>query len=693
MFDFVDEIVQSYEPKQKTVQEVLTRLGITTGLDTSTDQYKDQQSLSSIYGNVTWAYRSIGFIASNLARLPWIYKKNDKDITDTIKNDVFLDPNPMQTRYDFLMESISRLQLQGEMFWELYRGSAAIDRRVIAIFPDWRSEEVTIVPDQKKYQIKKYIRYVNGKPFEFDNDEIFYIKYFNPQNPLRGLAPLSPARHGAESDLNATYYTKQFFKQGARPSGILTTKLKLTEPEQKRLEEYVKKKYQSVDQMHEILVLWGGLEFQSLNTMNMTEMQFKELKMMTREEIIAVFGLSLEAMGLGQKTYQNVQFYRRMAWTETLQPLMDKVLGLLNKNLIEELYGLEGVTAEANYDGVEALREERSKKVVDFERGFKMGAITPNEARENVFGFDPIDLPEMNSTYLHINVANPVELPDIHESGESSQTEMLSLLGQKALTFEDRTKIWHSRIKKYEQFEPLFNSMVNKIFDEINVALKKKVSGLLSKGLKVEDEGIIIPPSLLVKIKKLYDDEVWTKRFAEKGAPVIIKAMKFAADDLLASEGLVFDPVHPYVRKLIGQRIKNFSTFVSDTTSKDIERIVIRTLQETADLSITDQARAIQKVFDKYNVMAKTSRARLIARTETMSSANAGTQSALVQGKFLRKMWITSRDDRVRSSHQIDGQIVQVDQNFTLADGSSMPFPMDFQERCIIVDTLEPVTG
>lgn len=696
MFDFMDTIVELYEPKQKTVQEALTRLGVTTGLDTSMDQYGNQQSLSAIYGNSTWAYRSINFISSNLARLPWIYKKGDKDITDTIKNDVFQDPNPMQTRYDFLMESISRLELQGEMFWELYHGSAAIDRRVIAIFPDWRSEEVTVVPDQKKYQIKKYVRYVNGKPFEFDSEEVFYIKYFNPNNPLRGLAPLYPARHSAVSDLNATYYTKQFFKQGARPSGILTTDQSLSSLEQTRLQEYIKKKYQSVEQMHEILILWSGLDYKPLNTMSMTDMQFEKLKGMTREEIISTFGLSLEVMGLGRKTYENVQFFRRMAWTETLQPLMDKILGLLNKDLIEELYGMEGVTAEADYSNVEALREERSKKVIDFEKGAKLGAVTPNEIRENVFGFDPIVDPAMDATYILSTMEPVIQEEEPPEGGgapivpDEEEPKRLRKLGQKGLTYDDRTKIWKLKVKQLEPFEPVFKSILSEWFDEINKSLKSNISMLFEKGFKIEDEGVTVPPSVVVRARKFFDVEYWKKRLVEKGTPIIAATMKFSADQLLQNEGLVLDPVHPFVRNMIGQRVKSFSEFVSTTTSEDINKLVRLTLQETAHLSTAEQTKALQKVFDKYNVTAKKNRAALIARTETMSAANAGTQAALIQGKFPRKMWITSRDDNVRDSHRIDGQVVNADENFTLADGSSMFFPQDFNERCTMTATLEP---
>jgi HK97 family phage portal protein len=686
MFDFVDDLVKQYEPKQRTVKDIMVSMGATGEGAGATPS--NAPSLTALYGNITWVYRCIGFIASNLARLPWKYMRGDEDVTEQLTPNIFDMPNPLQTRYDFLVESISRLQLQGEMFWELLRGSSAVNNQVLALFPDWRSEEVEIIPDQKKYQIKQYKRTINAKTFVFAPEEVFYLKYFNPANPLRGMSPLFPARHTSTSDLNATYYTKQFFKQGARPSGILSTDVKLTTAEQERLEAHVKKRYQSVEQMHEIMILWGGLEFTSLNTMDMTDMQFKDLKEMSREEIVAAFGLSLEVLGLGQKTYENVQFFRRMAWTETMQPLMDKFLGLLNKFIQGEI-GTEDIVIEVDYSNVEALREERSKKVVDYDKGLRLGAVTPNEMREDVFGKDPLPDPAMDQTYIVTQVTPTGQEEQTEGANPPVRQEALRLLSKKKWSHDDRTKIWWMKIKQIEPFEPVFESMIREIFDEINADIKKKIPLVLPKKASgtVVGAGAGDPPPGV-----FFDVDYWKKRLAEEGTPIIAATMKFTADHILTSENLAWDPVHPYVRSLIGQRVENFSTFVAGTESQNINSLVTKTLQETADLGIRGQTRALQEVFDRYNVVAKKNRAALIARTETMGAANAGTQSALVQGGFLRKMWITSRDDRVRDSHQIDGQVVNVDEAFELADGSAVAFPQDFNERCIIIDTLEPKT-
>ena len=697
MFNFVDNLTKKYEPEPKSVlpvqdkgiAEALARLGVETGLDITGDQFGDQRSVNSIYGNIVWAYRSIGFIASNLARVPWKFKKGDDDVTDKIVLNPFENPNPLQSRYDFLVESLSRLELQGEMFWELDRRSALGDQ-ILAMYADWRSEEVTVIPDTK-YKVKGYERMLNGKKLEFTPDEVFHVKYFNPTNPLRGMGPLSPARHAADTDLNATFYNKQFFKQGARPAGIVSTDAILPSTEVSRLEEQIKKRYQSVDQMHELLILWGGLKFVPLNTMSMTDMQFKDLKMMNREEIIVAFGLSLEVLGLGQKTYENVQYFRRLAWTEKLIPLLDKFLSLINKNIVEDVYQMEGVIVEADYGDIDALREERGKKMIDFDKGFKTAAVTPNEIREEVFGMDPLPDPKMDMTYLP--AVGPSGQPSTSTDGNPppEPPKFYTPIASKALSYDARTKIWHMKIKQFSKFEPIFQTFVSGIFNEINKDIKSKVGLLLGKSLKIEDEGgVTIPPSAAMRARKFFDIEYWKKRLADESRPIIGAVMKDAADTILSGENLLFDPVHPFVRGLIGQRTNQFSEFVSMTTDKDLQKLIMETLQQTADLGIDAQARALQLVFDEYNVVAKKNRASLIARTETMGASNAGTMAGMVQGGFERKMWITSRDPKVRDSHQIDGQVRNVNEDFTMADGVSTPFPQDYNERCIHIPTLEP---
>ena len=62
---------------------------------------------------------------------------------------------------------------------------------------------------------------------------------------------------------------------------------------------------------------------------------------------------------------------------------------------------------------------------------------------------------------------------------------------------------------------------------------------------------------------------------------------------------------------------------------------------------------------------AKTSRAKMIARTETVGAANFGSQESYEQAGVEEKEWLATLDDRVRDSHAaLDGDVVGLNETF-----------------------------
>lgn len=72
-------------------------------------------------------------------------------------------------------------------------------------------------------------------------------------------------------------------------------------------------------------------------------------------------------------------------------------------------------------------------------------------------------------------------------------------------------------------------------------------------------------------------------------------------------------------------------------------------------------------------------RARLIARTETVTAANrGGLISAKETGLEINKQWLAAYDDRTRNSHlYANGQTVPIDELFTLSGSVKMEVPGD----------------
>jgi len=425
---FITDIQKAHgiisEPKalnKERIQQLITASGYGAGV-IGEDEYVDQQKLSRYYEKISWVYRCVYLIASNLSRLPikvvrYLKNGDEKDVSDMRTFRVLQKPNAWQSKLDFYTESYSRLELQGELFWELQIG----DRGTIeAMYADWRSEEIQIVGDPEAY-IAKYIRLINGKRISFTPDEVFYLKYFNPYSTLRGLSPLKPIANAAGLNLEAVNFNKAFFKSGMKLAGVLETEDEIDASESRRIKKKFTEMYAGTEQMHQIAVITGGLKFTPLNSMTLSEAQFTDLLEMSKEEIAAGYGIPLEVLGIGKATYENVKYARRMFWTETLQPKMDKVLEILNTFYLPKLTKDHEFEIKTSYENVEALKEDKRNKIDIYAIGTKNKAISPNEMRVDVFGKDPWDDPVYDEP---IEIANPIQ-PVVDPDSKKKAQELM----------------------------------------------------------------------------------------------------------------------------------------------------------------------------------------------------------------------------------------------------------------------------
>lgn len=77
-------------------------------------------------------------------------------------------------------------------------------------------------------------------------------------------------------------------------------------------------------------------------------------------------------------------------------------------------------------------------------------------------------------------------------------------------------------------------------------------------------------------------------------------------------------------------------------------------------------------------VIADPVRARKIARTEVLKASQLALNESMSQsGVVAKKKWYTQRDNAVRYSHEIDGQVTTIDGTFTLRSGNQAFAPYD----------------
>ena len=646
----------------------------------SSDEFypSDAEALALAYENLVTMYRAIDIRASSFAALPLkiIQKKDNEEIDVSDKDQLFVlnSPNAFDSFYSFYYESVSLLDIQGELFWNFERDDSG---NINQLFSDWRSHEIKVKGDPVTL-INHYERTSNGKVTKHSPEDVFFVKCFNYFSILRGFSRMVPSRANIITSLNSQKFLKKFFAQGMFPGAVAETEGKLTEPEFARLREQMQSIYGSVENMHKVALLEGGLKLNVLQKSSLSENQIIPLLDFDDQKIATLYGVPMELLndprGSSSLSREAIKAAESVFWTNTMLPLSRQILSEINKNLLPQLTSLDNVEVQHDFSRVLALREDAQKRDERYFKGVSLGIISRDEARPVIFELDPTGLEEMEE------FTAPINLVPVGE-GVTPQEQQRGFIDK---DFHDRSKAWMKNARLFNKYEPVFNSAITKFFNEQEIRVlerwrratdlfKSKKQTTLTKDHEFSSIAFDAPNENMLIVEALL--------------PPTTAAVSDGAASILSALGLEFNAIDPFVISSVGERVINFSE-INGTTARQIQE----TLREgiAAGEGIPQLTDRIQGVFTN----ATRSRSQLIARTESVGSVNSGILTGGKQGGFTTKVWLTSRDLAVRDSHKIDGQRIFINENFRVLSGYtglSTAYPSDFNERCsVLMSNKEP---
>jgi len=224
-----------------------------------------------------------------------------------------------------------------------------------------------------------------------------------------------------------------------------------------------------------------------------------------------------------------------------------------------------------------------------------------------------------------------------------------------AESYFSKARAWERQVNAERTFVPAFTREMRKIFLlQKNETLKKLEA---------------TKPRSRVTADEIFDDEAWDKIFNARVEPIRRSATNAAGSEAIAgiSDDLEFifnTKVTAQLRKQAGALITN----ANRTTQKAIARELAT--GNSAGEGVGQLATRIRRVFD-----VRRQQARTIARTEVLKATQTGQLAGFEQSGVARKQWNTSLDADVRDSHLIDGQVVDLDESFTLTDGERADAP------------------
>jgi len=84
-----------------------------------------------------------------------------------------------------------------------------------------RPDRMEVVPSRTDF-IAGYQYNLDGRKISFKKEDIIHIKLPNPRNPFYGMGKIEACKIVYDTEIAASGYNWNFFKQGASPAAILS---------------------------------------------------------------------------------------------------------------------------------------------------------------------------------------------------------------------------------------------------------------------------------------------------------------------------------------------------------------------------------------------------------------------------------------------------------------------------------------
>jgi len=168
--------------------------------------------------------------------------------------------------------------------------------------------------------------------------QVARFSFFNPNNPLRGLAPVDVAMSAANASYASGKWKEAFYKNSANPGGWIETSI----TDAKKVKEYRdlwEDRHKGPTKHGRMEVMPKDFKFVP-NTMTSVEMEFIEGLKWNRDEMVAALGVPKAVLSITDDlNYATHLGQSRVFWTSRILPLMRDIEDVLWTSLFSRVEG------------------------------------------------------------------------------------------------------------------------------------------------------------------------------------------------------------------------------------------------------------------------------------------------------------------------------------------------------------------
>ena len=312
-----------------------------TNLFTRTNKKKEERGLSfdSIFPNsttidndkaltLTAVWCAIRLLSESVSSLPCsVYTKQPNgDKLEDSKNRIYdlikYRPNNYQNKITFFEYIMMSICTDGNSYVQIVRDGSGRPSQLIPISPD--TVDVVINDGELFYQIDSV--------GILDSADVLHFKTLT-DNGIDGISPIDQCKKALSWGLNVEEFGSTFFKNGAKPSSVLSTDRALSEQAIERLKNSFKNTYSQLKNSNSTIILEEGLTFKPIS-ISPDQAQFISSRQFSIEEVARIFNIPPHMLkDLSKSSFNNIEMQSQEFVTYTLMPYITRIENEMNYKL------------------------------------------------------------------------------------------------------------------------------------------------------------------------------------------------------------------------------------------------------------------------------------------------------------------------------------------------------------------------
>lgn len=360
---------------------------------------------TSVSCSAVWA--CVRVLSESVASLPLhVYRRlergKERDGKHALATLLHDEPNPLMSSFTWREVLMAHVLLWGNAYSRIERKRGVVVG-LVPIAPD------RVIPDTKGGKLVYRVA-TESTQETLEPADVLHVPGLGFDG-VQGYSPIRIARTALQLTMSAEKYGARFFRNAARPSGVLKVGHALGGTAYQNIKESWKAYQQGAENSGQVVILEDGMEWQSLS-MPHEDAQFLETRQFQVAEIARIFRVPPHLIGdLTRSTYSNIEMQSIEFVTHSVRPWLVRIEQELNRKLFR---GTDRFV-EFSVDGL--LRGDIRTRYQAYAIGRQNGWLSANDIRamENQ---NPID---DGDVYLNpVNLA-PASLDDEPKPAQGNQ--------------------------------------------------------------------------------------------------------------------------------------------------------------------------------------------------------------------------------------------------------------------------------